>query len=116
MAAAYYVLLQIPQSLPHRISSKISTQLAAMEYAHHNAHRISGSVRKVLHTPKDHVVFNLNRSVEQLGQRREETLKVKKESHEALRYFTNLVRDSASQRTNVEGVDLENVPVAAMGH
>ncbi|CAN8097464.1 unnamed protein product [Discula destructiva] len=116
MAAAYYVLQQIPQCLPHRISGKISTQLAAMEYAHHNAHRISGSVRKVLHTPKDHVVFNLNRSVEELGQRREETLKVKKESHEALRYFTNLVRDSAGQRTTVEGVDLENVPVAAMGH
>lgn len=116
MAAAYYVLQQIPQSLPHRISSKISAQLAAMEYAHHNAHRISGSVRKVLHTPKDHVVFNLNRSVEQLGQRREETLKVKKESHEALRYFTNLVRDSGAQRSTIEGVDLENVPVAAMGH
>ncbi|KAJ4424731.1 mitofusin [Gnomoniopsis sp. IMI 355080] len=116
MAAAYYVLQQIPQSLPHRISNKISTQLAAIEYAHHNAHRISGSVRKVLHTPKDHVVFNLNRSVEQLGKRREETLKVKKESHEALRYFTNLVRDSAGQRANVEGVDLENVPLGAMGH
>lgn len=87
-----------------------------MEYVHNNAHRISGSVRKVLHTPKDHVVFNLNRSVEQLGQRREETLKVKKESHDALRYFSNLVRNSADQRTQVQGLDLENYPASVGGH
>lgn len=115
-AAAAYVLNQIPQSLPHRLSSKISAQLEAMEYVHTNANRISGSVRKVLHTPKDHVVFNLNRSVEQLGKRREETLKVKKESHDALRYFTNLVRNSADQRTQVQGLDLENYPASAAGH
>ncbi|PSS00926.1 transmembrane GTPase fzo1 [Coniella lustricola] len=113
VAAASYVLSQIPHSLPHRLSQKISTQLAAMEYSHNNATRISGSVRKVLHTPKDHVVFNLNRSVEQLGQRREETLKVKKESHDALRYFTNLARSSGDQRAQVEGVDLEAVPGGA---
>ena len=107
------MLNQIPQSLPHRLASKISTQLASMEYVHNNAQRISGSVRKVLHTPKDHVVFNLNRSVEQLGQKREETLKVKKESHEALKYFTNLVRESAQQRSLVEGVDLESYPAGA---
>lgn len=107
------MLNQIPQTLPRRLSNKISTQLAAIEYAHHNAHRISGSVRKVLHTPKDHVVFNLQRSVEQLGKRREETLKVKKESNEALKYFTNLVRNSANQRAQVEGVDLESYPAGA---
>ncbi|KAK7737023.1 mitofusin [Cytospora paraplurivora] len=113
IAAGAYVVNQIPHSLPHRLSNKISTQLASMEYVHHNAHRIAGSVRKVLHTPKDHVVFNLQRSVEQLGQKREETLKVKKESHEALKYFTNLVRESGQQRSIVQGVDLENHPVGA---
>lgn len=113
LAAGYYVLSQIPHSLPHRISNKISAQLEAIEYAHHNAHRISGSVRKVLHTPKDHVVFNLQRSVEQLGKKREETLKVKKESSDALKYFTNLTRDSAQQRSTVEAVDLDNHPVGA---
>lgn len=107
------MLNQIPQCLPHRLSSKISTKLADIEYAHHNAHRISGSVRKVLHTPKDHVVFNLQRSVEQLGKRREETMKVKKESTEALKYFSNLVRNSANQRAQVEGVDLESYPTGA---
>ncbi|ROW12515.1 hypothetical protein VMCG_00528 [Cytospora schulzeri] len=114
IAAGAYVVSQIPHSLPHRLSNKISTQLASMEYVHNNAHRIAGSVRKVLHTPKDHVVFNLQRSVEQLGQKREETLKVKKESHDALKYFTNLVRESGQQRAIVEGVDLENHPAGAM--
>lgn len=61
-------------------------------------------------------MFNLNRSVEQLGKRREETLKVKKESHDALRYFTNLVRNSADQRTQIQGLDLENYPASAAGH
>jgi mitofusin len=111
LAAGYYVLSQIPHSLPHRLSNKISAQLEAIEYAHSNANRISGSVRKVLHTPKDHVVFNLQRSVEQLGKKREETLKVKKESSDALKYFTNLTRDSAQQRSTVEAVDLDNHPL-----
>ncbi|KAI3399091.1 hypothetical protein diail_7891 [Diaporthe ilicicola] len=113
VAAGAYVLSQIPHSLPHRLSSKISAQLESIEYAHNNAHRMSGSVRKVLHTPKDHVVFNLQRSVEQLGKKREETLKVKKESSDALKYFTNLTRDSAQQRSMVEAVDLDNHPTGA---
>lgn len=61
-------------------------------------------------------MFNLQRSVEQLGQRREETLKVKKESNDALKYFTNLMRNSSHQRAQVEAVDLESYPTGAITH
>lgn len=109
----FYVLNQIPYSLPHRLGSKISSQLEAMDYVHSNSTRISSSVRKVLQIPSNSLRGGLQRSVEQLGTRRDETLKVRKESHDALKYFTNLVQKSARQRHQIETVDLDSHPPGA---
>lgn len=107
LAASAYVLNTIPQSLPHRLSAKVSSHLAATDYVHLNSARISGSVRKVLRIPADSVRVGLRRSVEQLGTRRDETLRISAESVIALKYFGNLVRDSAMYRSSVDEVDLE---------
>jgi mitofusin len=106
-AATYYILSQIPQSLPHRLSTKISTQLQAIDYVHANSDRISSSVRKVLRFPADNVRVGIQRSVEQLGTKREETVKVKEESAVARKYFSNLVNETVRIRNTVEAVDLE---------
>ncbi|KAK3302317.1 uncharacterized protein B0T15DRAFT_422349 [Chaetomium strumarium] len=110
-ASAFYILSQIPRSLPHRLSAKISTQLAAMDYVHSNSNRISGTVRKVLLIPANSLRVGLQRSVEQLDLRRNDTLKVRKESHDALRYFSNLAQKSAHQRRQLETVDLDAHPL-----
>ncbi|KAI5924989.1 putative mitochondrial fission protein [Camillea tinctor] len=115
VSAAAYVLRQIPQSLPHRLSEKLSAQLAAIDYVHSNSTRISASVRKVLKFPADNLRVGLTRSVEQLGTRRDETLKVRGESEVALKYFGNLVRNTAHQRSLVDEVDLEAHPQAHGG-
>jgi mitofusin len=112
---AFYVLSQIPHSLPHRLNAKISAQLAALDYVHSNSHRISGTVRKVLLIPANSLRVGLQRSVEQLDTRRDETVKVRKESSDALRYFGNLVQRSAHQRRQVETVDLDAHPPGAQG-
>ncbi|KAK4123827.1 hypothetical protein N657DRAFT_572449 [Parathielavia appendiculata] len=114
-AMAFYVLSQIPHSLPHRLSAKISTQLAAMDYVHSNSNRISGTVRKVLLIPSNSLRVGLQRSVEQLDVRRDETLKVRRESSDALRFFGNLVQRSAHQRRQLETVDLDGHPPGAPG-
>ncbi|KAH8909891.1 hypothetical protein BR93DRAFT_909364 [Coniochaeta sp. PMI_546] len=110
LTATYYVLNQIPQSLPHRLNAKIATQLAAIDYAHVNSSRIAGSVRKVLRFPADSLRVGLQRSVEQLDSRRDETLRVRAESDVARKYFSNLVRVSDHERRTVEAVDLDAVP------
>ncbi|KAI1127643.1 hypothetical protein F5Y10DRAFT_242366 [Nemania abortiva] len=110
VSAAAYVLQQIPQSLPHRLSAKLSAQLESMDYVHANSTRIASSVRKVLRFPADNLRVGLTRSVEQLGSRRDETLKTRTESEVALKYFSNLVRNSAHQRTLVADVDLDAHP------
>lgn len=116
IAATAYILSQIPQSLPHRLSTKIANELAAIDYVHANSSRISTSVRKVLRYPADNLRVGLQRSVEHLGIRREETLKVKDESEVARKYFGNLVGRSAKVKTSVEGVDLEGpAPGVAAG-
>ncbi|KAI2626453.1 hypothetical protein GGR54DRAFT_628916 [Hypoxylon sp. NC1633] len=115
ISAAAYVVQQIPHSLPHRLSSKISSQLAAIDYVHSNSIRISGAVGKVLRFPADNLRVGLTRSFEQLGTRREETLKVRGESEVALKYFGNLVRESAHQRSLVEDIDLEAHPQGTLG-
>jgi mitofusin len=105
--AAYYVLSQIPQSLPHRISTKISAQLTAMDYVHTNASRISSTVQKVLRIPADNLRVGLEQSVQKLGKKRNETIEVRDDSSRALKYFSGLARDSETQRNTVEGVDLD---------
>ncbi|KAI0110348.1 hypothetical protein GGR51DRAFT_88592 [Nemania sp. FL0031] len=113
VSAAAYVLQQIPQSLPHRLSVKLSAQLESMDYVHANSTRIASSVRKVLRFPADNLRVGLTRSVEQLGSRRDETLKTRTESEVAFKYFSNLVRNSAHQRTLVADVDLDAHPQGA---
>ncbi|KAF4635857.1 hypothetical protein G7Y89_g2235 [Cudoniella acicularis] len=107
VAATYYILNQIPHSLPHRLSNKISAQLTAIDYVHANGDRISSSVRKVLRFPADNLRVGLQRSVEQLGSKREETRKIRGESEVARKYFGNLVNESAKIRNTVEAIDLE---------
>ncbi|CAK7221541.1 mitofusin [Sporothrix curviconia] len=113
IAATSYILSQIPRSLPHRLSSKISSRLAEIDYVHYNSARIAGTVRKVLRYPADSIRDGLNRSVDQLGTRREDTLKIKAESEVALKYFSNLVIDSARQRSAVMALDLDTPPPGA---
>src|SRR5580700_3125789 len=107
IATVAYILSQIPHSLPHRISNKIAAELESIDYVHANSARISSSVRKVLRFPADNLRIGLQRSVEHLGIKREETLKVKAESDVARKYFANLVNQSAKLRSSVEAVDLE---------
>lgn len=64
-------------------------------------------MRKVLRFPADNLRVGLQRSVEQLGSKREETRKIRGESEVARKYFGNLVGESARIRRGVEGVDLE---------
>ncbi|KAL1844391.1 hypothetical protein VTJ49DRAFT_70 [Mycothermus thermophilus] len=115
-AMVYYVLNQIPHSLPHRLSAKISAQLEQLDYVHANSHRIANTVRKVLLIPANSLRVGLQRSVEQLDTRREATVKVRKESSDALRFFGNLVQRSAHQRRQLETVDLDAHPPGAHGH
>jgi mitofusin 2 len=117
IAATVYILNQIPNSLPRRLQDKIATQLAAIDYVHLNSDRISSSVRKVLRFPADNLRVGLQRSVEKLGTKREETRKIRGESEVARKYFGNLVNESARMRNAVEGVDLEGpAPGVAGGY
>lgn len=109
-----YILQQIPHTLPRRLSIKISAQLAAMDYVYANSTRIAESVRKVLRFPADSLHIALDRSVKQLGLRRNEIVKVHDESCVALKYFGNLVRNSVQQRSTVEHIDLEVPPSGAL--
>ncbi|KFZ07141.1 hypothetical protein V501_06732 [Pseudogymnoascus sp. VKM F-4519 (FW-2642)] len=107
IAAAAYVVSQIPHSLPRRLATKISAQLEEIDYVHANSTRITSSVRKVLRFPADNLRVGLQRSVEHLGIKREETLKTRGESEVARKYFGNLVNQSAKLRSSVDSVDLE---------
>ncbi|TKA82344.1 hypothetical protein B0A49_00085 [Cryomyces minteri] len=102
-----YALTSIPRSLPRRLSAKLSTQLAALDYTHANALRISSEVRRALKYPADNLRVGLQRSVEQLQGKREETSKIKTESEVARKYFSNLLRESHDIRHRVERVDLD---------
>ncbi|KAK5994552.1 Transmembrane GTPase fzo1 [Cladobotryum mycophilum] len=113
IAASAYILQQIPKSLPVRLASKMSAQLAEIDYVHSNASRISTSVRTVLRFPADNLRVGLEQSVKALGVRRDDTVKVKGESERAFKFFRSLVGESQGQKDMVEGVDLDTPPQGA---
>lgn len=104
---AYYAVASIPQSLPRRLSAKLSSQLAAIDYTHVNAQRVSAEVRKALKVPADNLRMGLQVNFEQLQNKREETNKIRHESDVARKYFGNLVRESNDIKASVERIDLE---------
>jgi mitofusin len=101
------IIWRIPTVHPRRISAKIAAKLAEIDYVHANATRISGSVRKVLRIPCNNMRVDLDRALKDVGELRDENLRVKAESSTALSYLCNLVQDSAEQRTAIEGLELE---------
>ena len=109
-AASAYVLQQIPNSLPSSLATKISAQLADIDYVHSNSLRIASAVRKVLHVPANTLRINLDQNVKDLNTRREDTLKVKGESERAFKYFRSLSGEVDMHRSAVEDVDLDAPP------
>lgn len=110
IAAAAYIIQQIPNSLPPRLAAKISAQLADRDYVHANSTRISSSVRKILRFPADNLRVRLEESVKDLGKRRDETVKTMSESEQAIDFFGALADKSDAQRRVVDGVDLDAPP------
>jgi mitofusin len=94
------------------LNAKVASQLAAIDYAHSNALRISSEIRKALKGPANEVRIGLQRNVEKLQQKKEETTKIKTEAEVARKYFGNLVRTSNDLRQGVQRVDLEAAPPA----
>lgn len=78
-----------------------------MDYTHSNASRISSEVRRTLRVPAQRLTLGLQRSVEELQQKKEDTIKIKRESESARKYFGNLVRESGEGKRQVEAVELE---------
>ena len=114
MLAVSYTLSSIPQNLPRTLSRRISGTLSTLDYTHKNALRISSEPRKILRYPADSLRTALANSVRELGEKREGSIKVKRESEVARKYFSNLLRESQDGKSRVEDVDLEG-PAPGVG-
>ncbi|KAH7355793.1 mitochondrial fusion GTPase protein [Pyrenochaeta sp. MPI-SDFR-AT-0127] len=110
-----YMLVSVPKSLPHRLSAKLSTQLATADYTHSNALRISSEVRRALKGAANDVRIGLQRNVEKLQLKKDETNRTKAEASDAKKYFANLFHQSGELRNLVQRIDLEATPSTAIG-
>ncbi|KAI5287363.1 mitofusin [Ascosphaera acerosa] len=109
-AAAWYVLSEIPRSLPANIQRKVARLLHELDYTHANAARVAGEVRRVLRLPAKQLQTTMHSKTEELARRRDQILVDKRHSEGALKYFTNLYREAGESRRAVEGIDLEALP------
>ncbi|KAG8530478.1 uncharacterized protein KY384_004981 [Bacidia gigantensis] len=103
-----YLLRSIPNTLPRRLSRRITSALAEVDYTHKNADRIAKEVRKVLRVPEQHLLNGLQQNYKELGEKREDKRKVEEESRGARKYFANLIRTTETGRAKVEDVDLDS--------
>lgn len=109
------MLSTIPTTLPPRLSRKIAATLSDMDYVHSNANRISTEVRRILRLPANNLQNSLAQDIEDLARRKQEVGKVKQESEVALKYFSNLFRESGDNRRSVDDLDLDGPLPGAMG-
>jgi hypothetical protein len=84
--------------------------LAAIDYTDTNALRISSEVRRALKGPANDVRIGLQRNVEKLQLKKEETSKIRAEASDAKKYFANLFRQSSELRQTVQRINLEAAP------
>lgn len=83
---------------------------------HLNAARISNEVRRALKKPANDLRVGLQRDVEKLQVKKDDTVKFKTDAEVARKYFGNLYRDAGDISRMVERVDLEGpAPGAAAG-
>ncbi|KAI5288720.1 mitofusin [Ascosphaera aggregata] len=105
--AVFYILSEIPNSLPTNIQRKISALLYELDYTHANATRISNEVRRVLRMPAKQLQTTLQAKTEELGRRKDKITMEKQQSEVALKYFSNLFREAGENRRAVESINLE---------
>lgn len=86
-----------------------------MDYVHSNASRISSEVRRILRLPASNLQACIAQDIEDLARRKQEVGKVKQESEVALKYFSNLFRESGENRRSVEDLDLDAPLPGGMG-
>lgn len=78
-----------------------------IDFTHSNALRISGEVRRALKIPADNLRVGLQRNLEQLQGKKQETDKLRRDSEVARKYFGNLLRESEGIRNGVVNINLE---------
>ncbi|KAL4868071.1 hypothetical protein BDV12DRAFT_170306 [Aspergillus spectabilis] len=110
-----YLLSSIPTTLPPRLSRKIAATLSEIDYVHSNSTRISSEVRRILRMPASNLQNCLAQDIEDLGRRKQEVSKTKRESEVASKYFANLFRDSTNNKTSVEDIDLDGPLPGGLG-
>ncbi|RPB02485.1 P-loop containing nucleoside triphosphate hydrolase protein [Choiromyces venosus 120613-1] len=107
VAGAVFLISDIPNAVPRKLAKKIKKELDEMDYVHGNSDRITKECRKVLGFPADELRAAFRKSIEKQTTTIEEKKKTEKESEAAFKYFGGLLKDSASQKKNVMGLDLE---------
>lgn len=67
-------------------------------------------MRKILRFPAENLRSALDKSAKDLGNRHDEAVKLRSDSERAATFFHELVTRSQTERTRIEGVELESPP------
>ncbi|KAG0127448.1 hypothetical protein HOY82DRAFT_76956 [Tuber indicum] len=112
VAGAIFLISDIPNAVPRKLAKKITKELEEMDYVHCNSDRITKECRKVLGLSANELRAAFHKSIEKQGATIDEKRKTEKESEVASKYFGGLLKDAASQKKSVKGLDLEGPAIA----
>ncbi|CAN6674085.1 mitofusin Fzo1p [Trichomonascus vanleenenianus] len=107
LAGIAYVIMDIPNAVPRKVSRKVRHEIEAMGYVHSNALRISRECEKVLKYPAQDIRTLFQTDIEQQARKKEEYAKRAEEAEKGYKYFTQLQKDAKGQRALVEMCNLE---------
>ncbi|KAK9461214.1 uncharacterized protein V1516DRAFT_637880 [Lipomyces oligophaga] len=111
VAGAAYIVSEIPNVVPRKISKKLHMKLEALDYVHVNALRISTECRNVLRVPSEDIRRAFQAQLEEQSNMKLERTKQISQADEALKYFTKLHKSSTSNLAMISKFDLESAPL-----
>lgn len=109
-----YLISDIPNALPRKLSRRIRREIDAMDYVRSNADRISKECRKVLRYPQQDIISAFQSIIERTVQDKEDCARAAKQADAANNYFVEFHKEAAEQRALLTQINLDTPIIESM--
>lgn len=109
LAAAAYLILDMPSAFQRNTARKIKRQINDLDYQHKNSNRIAKEVRTVLNYPLREVFNCFQTNIDKSANKRDKIVSSLKNSDLSSAFYSKLLRSVINQRKLVENLEIESL-------
>lgn len=104
--AAYYVVSDIPNAIPRKLSKKVRNEVESMNFMHYNGDRIASKVRAALRRPAEQLKQEFQHEIDDQFLKKQEYEQKANEAEYSYTFFKKLLQRTSEERAAVEQCNL----------